>query len=102
MIIGRGSLSSNASKVCQTALGTILHRELQFTSGTRNFSSAERRLQTVAVVTVATEQNVAKVKCLIKEDPRITDNEIKGSFYLSSGSLNRILRNQLDVWKRCA
>ena len=44
------SLSSNTSRVCQTALETILHHDLQFTSGTRNFSLAERRLKTVAVV----------------------------------------------------
>ena len=77
----QGNLSSNASKVCKTSLRTIFHRDLLFTNGTRNFSSAERRLQTLAVLTVATEQNVAKVKCLIKEDPRITENEIKGSLF---------------------
>ena len=32
-------------------------------------------------VTVHTEQNVAKVKYLIKEDPRITENEIKSSLF---------------------
>ena len=37
----------DASKVWHTALGTILHRNLQFTSGTKNFSSAERCLKTV-------------------------------------------------------
>ena len=77
----QGNLSSNASKVCKTSLRTIVYRDLLFTNGTRNFSSAERRLQTLAVLTVATEQNVAKVKCLIKEDPRITENEIKGSLF---------------------
>ena len=53
-------------------------------------------------MTVATEQNVAKVKCLIKEDPRMTENEMKDSFYLLSASLNRIFRHHLDVWKLCA
>ena len=36
--------------------------------------------------TVATEQNVAKVKYLIKEDPQMTENEIEDSLNLSSGS----------------
>ena len=49
VIVG-GSLSSSASKVCKTSLETSLHLDLQFTSGTRNFNSAERRLKTVAVV----------------------------------------------------
>ena len=62
----QGSLSSIASKVCPITLGTILHRDLRFTSGTNDFSSAERLLETV---TVATEQIVPKLKCLIKEDP---------------------------------
>ena len=95
----QGSLSSNASNVCQTTFGIILHRDLRFTSGTSNFTSAERRLKTV---TVAIEQNVAKVKCLIKEDPRIRENTVKDSFNLSSGDSNRILRHHLGVWKRCA
>ena len=43
--IVRGSLSSNASEVCQTALGTILHRGIQFTSGTKNFNSTEQRFE---------------------------------------------------------
>ena len=46
-------------------------------------------------VTVAIEQNVAKVKCLMKEDPRIAEKEIRDHFNLSSGSLNRILRHHL-------
>ena len=49
-IIVRVSLPSNASKVCKVTLGTILHHDLQFTSGTRNFSSAERPLKIVTVV----------------------------------------------------
>ena len=43
-IIVRGSLSSNVSKVCQTALGTVFNHDLQFISGTRNFTSAEQCL----------------------------------------------------------
>ena len=49
-IIVSRSLCSNASKVCQTALRTILQRGLQYKKGTRNFSSAERRLKTMAIV----------------------------------------------------
>ena len=52
-------------------------------------------------MTVATEQNVVKGKRLIKEDPRITESEIKDSSDLPSGSWNRILCHHLDVWKRC-
>ena len=40
-IIFGESLSSNAFNVCQTALGTIVYRDLQFTSGTRIFSATE-------------------------------------------------------------
>ena len=53
-------------------------------------------------VTVCTEQTVAKVKRLITEDARITENEIKEVLKISSGSLDRILRHELCVKKRCA
>ena len=72
------SLSSNAPKLCQTTLGIILHSEVRFTSGTSNFSSAERLLKTVT----AAGQIVAKVICLIKEGPRISENKIKDSSVL--------------------
>ena len=52
-IIVRESLSSKASEVCQTALGTSLYHFLQST-GTRNFNSAELHLKTVAIAAVAT------------------------------------------------
>ena len=78
------------SKVCQTAFGTILDCYLQFTSGTRNFSSAERRLKTVTVVAnllqLLPNKSLAVVKCLIKEEPRINESEIKDSFNLLLGS----------------
>ena len=63
MIIVKGSLFSNASKVYQTALGTILHHDLEFTSGTSKFGLAGNQWKTVTI-----EQNVAKVKCLIKKN----------------------------------
>ena len=40
-------------------------------------------------MTVATVQNVVKVECLIKEDPRVTESELTDDFNLSSGSLSR-------------
>ena len=104
-IIDRGSVSSNASKVRQTALWTIRHRDLpvhnwykEFQFGRTTFEGSERCCQPV---TAATEQNVAKVKCLDKGHPRITENEIKDSFNISSGSLNRIFRHHPGIWKRC-
>ena len=48
-------------------------------------------------VTVAIEQNVAKVKCLMKEDPQITENEIRDVFNLSLGSLDQSLCHHLGV-----
>ena len=53
-------------------------------------------------VTVCTEQNVARMKSLITEDPRITEKEIKEALKISSGSLDKILRHDLYVKKRCA
>ena len=48
-------------------------------------------------VTVASKQNVIKVKCVIKEDPKMTKNEIKGSLNLSSGTLDPTFRHHLGV-----
>ena len=70
----------------------------EFHFGRTTFEGSERCCQPV---TVATEQNVAKVKCLDKGHPRITENEIKDSFNISSGSLNRIFRHHPGIWKRC-
>ena len=67
--------------------------------GRTTFEDSGRRGQPV---TVAAEQNVFKVKRLIKEDPRMAENEIKDSLNLPSGSLNRILCHHLGVWKHCA
>lgn len=52
MIFVKGSLSSNASKVCQTVFETSLHCCLQFTTSTRNFSSAEWHLKTVTIMAI--------------------------------------------------
>ena len=51
--------------------------------------------------TIGTVQNVTKVTCLIKEDPRITENEIKYGLNLSLGILNQILHHHLGIWKYC-
>ena len=60
--------------------GTVLYRDLQFTSGTKNFKFGRMTFEDNDYcgqpVTFATEQTVAKVKCLIKGDPRITENDI--------------------------
>lgn len=53
-------------------------------------------------VTVSTEQNVAMVRSLIKEDPRIMKEQMQDTLKLSSGSLDRILHDHLDVRSRCA
>ena len=53
-------------------------------------------------MTVATEQNVAKVMCLIKEDLIITENETEYGFILSLGSFSRVLFRHLNVRKRSA
>ena len=73
------------------------YKELHFSRTT--FQDSDRCGQPL---TVATEQNVAKVKCPIKEDQWITENEIKVSCMLSSGNFNWILRHHLGVWKRSA
>ena len=46
------SLSSKASEVCQTALETNMHRNLQLITGAMYFSSVKRLLKTVTVVAV--------------------------------------------------
>ena len=81
MVIVRGSLSSSASKVCHTALGTILHHDLQFTIGTKNFTLAERRLKTVTSMAFfyhcyRTKHGQGEVSDEgMKEDLRIAENE---------------------------
>ena len=52
-------------------------------------------------VTITTKENVAMVKCLIKEDLKITVSEIKDSLNLSLGNLDRMLHHCLGVRKCC-
>ena len=42
------------------------------------------------------------MKYLKKEDPRITENEIRDNSNLSSRSFNPTLRHHLGVWRHCA
>ena len=51
-IISCYGVTGKASSVCQISLGTSLHRDQQFTTGTRKLSSVERRLKTATVVAV--------------------------------------------------
>ena len=67
----------------------VIYRSQEFQFGRTTFEDSDRSGRPR---TVATEPNIAKVKCLIKEDPRIRENVIKDSLSLSSVSLNRILR----------
>ena len=53
-------------------------------------------------VTVVTVKNVVKAKSLIKEDPRITHEQIQDALGISSGSVKQILHDHLGVSKRCA
>ena len=52
--------------------------------------------------TVNTDKTVEIVKRQIIEDPRITENEMKETLKISSGTLDRVLRHELFVRKRCA
>ena len=72
-------------------------KEFQF--GRRSLEDSDRHGRPISVTT---DGNVNDVKTLIKENPRITEDEIKDTLNLSSGSLDRILRCHLCVRKRCA
>ena len=48
-------------------------------------------------VTIFTVNNVVKAKSLIKEDPRMTRVEIQDALGISSGSVNQIINDHLDV-----
>ena len=52
--------------------------------------------------TVNTDKTVEIVKRQIIEDPRITENEMKETLKISSGTLDRVLHHELFVRKRCA
>ena len=53
-------------------------------------------------VTAITVKNVVKAKSLIKENSRITHEEIQDALGILSGSVNQILHDHLSVLKRCA
>ena len=48
-----------------------------------------------------TPENVSRVECLIKKDPKMAYAEIQGITKVSSGSFTRILHDCLGVRKRC-
>ena len=104
-IIVRRNVSSNASKVCQPALRTILHHDLQFTSGTRSFSSAEH-LKTVTIVAYLwpLPQNKTWPRWSVwwRKTHVLQKNEKRYNLNLSLGSLNQILCHHLGVWQPCA
>lgn len=61
----------------QSSLQSMVHNLYKEFSFSRAFEEyAERGWP----LTVATKQNVARVKCLHKEDPQIAKNEIQGSW----------------------
>ena len=71
----------------------------EFQFGRRSLEDSDRYGRPISV---ATDGNVNDVKNLIKENPRITEDEIKYTLNLSPGSLDRILRSHLCVRYRCA
>jgi len=63
---------SKASKVRQTVLGTSLRQNLLFKKWLTAFHFSETTFEDRPLwppVTVATEQNVATVKCLVEKEP---------------------------------
>ena len=69
-------------------MGASLRRDLQFKTY-KEFQSSRNTFEDSDLcgrpVTVVAEQKVAKVKCPIKEDARMTENEIKDGLNLSLG-----------------
>ncbi|GFW67933.1 hypothetical protein TNCV_3872621 [Trichonephila clavipes] len=51
--------------------------------------------------TSTTEENVEKVWSLVREDPRITHQDIAGILKISSRSINALLHNHLLQQKHC-
>ena len=72
-------------------------KEFQF--GRRSLEDSDRCGRQISVTT---DGNGNGVKTLIKEKARITEDEIKDTLNLSSGSFDIILRCHLCVGKRCA
>ena len=71
----------------------------QFMSGVRTLEDDDccgRMAKTVS------PENISRVECLIKMDPKMTYTEIQNIMKISSGSLTCILHDCLGVRKRCA
>ena len=86
---------------------TLVYNVLQFSTCTRTFSVADRRFSEDSNVVaerlwpLLPNQDVSRVKRLIKEDPRIAKMR-RRQFEPFIGSLDWILRHHLGVRKRCA
>ena len=76
---------------------TKWYREFQFGRQILEDNNRCRRL-----VTAVTVENVVREKSLIKEDTRITHEEIQDTLGISSVCVNQILHDHLGVLKRCA
>ena len=53
-------------------------------------------------VSALMENKLAQVKSMIKNDPRISEIEMEAALDISSGTLDRFLRDHLKVKKRCS
>lgn len=62
MIIVRESISSKTSQVCQTAFGTCLYHNQQFTHGTRHFILGKCHLKSVTILWPSTD-HCYQTKC---------------------------------------
>ena len=56
----------------------------------------------VAPVTAATVENIEAVRNLIKNNARITTDEMQDTHGIGPSATNSILHKHLDVQKRCA
>ena len=90
-LIVRRSLSSNTFKVCRTALGTVFHRDLQFTSGTRNFSFGRTTFEDSdrcgQLVNCASEETWPRCDVSDQRRPTRYRKWGKGQFYYFTGKL---------------
>ena len=77
---------------------TIFRRFRQFMSQARTLEDDNRCGQ---MTTTVTPEDVPRVESPIKKDPKMTCAEIQDIMKISSGSLTRIVHNNLGVRKRC-
>ena len=81
------------------SIKTVYNWFKEFGFGRRSLEDSDRcgRPKSVTI-----DENVARVKELIEENPRITVEEMKDTLNLTTGSMDRILHSHLNVRKRCA